>query len=136
MGALFADGALHHTHRGEYMEAMLDGVGGAAGVDLVVADHGFAGAAIEAGITTLSIADVNAGRSCRSPCPDKGGSGGYEGDRTASPAAIDSPGPPPAPAAPSPWLSGSTSSSTGAGCSGSSPPGVGSSIPRTTSPDE
>ncbi len=41
------------------MEAMLDEVGGAAGVDLAVADHGFAGAAVEAGITTLSIADVN-----------------------------------------------------------------------------
>ncbi len=27
--------------------------------DLVVADHGFAGAAIEAGVETLSIADVN-----------------------------------------------------------------------------
>jgi hypothetical protein len=27
--------------------------------DLVVADHGFAGAAIEAGVETISIADVN-----------------------------------------------------------------------------
>jgi hypothetical protein len=27
--------------------------------DLVVADHGFAGAAIDAGVETLSIADVN-----------------------------------------------------------------------------
>lgn len=59
VAALSADGALHHTHRAEYMEAMLDAVRGADAVDLVVADHGFAGAAIEAGITTLSIADVN-----------------------------------------------------------------------------
>ena len=59
VAALFYDGALQHTHRADYMEAMLDEVGGAAGVDLVVADHGFAGAAVEAGVTTLSIADVN-----------------------------------------------------------------------------
>ena len=60
VAALYHDAALQHTHRAEYMEAMLeqlDGRGGA--VDLVVADHGFAGAAIEAGIRTLSIADVN-----------------------------------------------------------------------------
>jgi len=59
VAALSYDGALHHTHRAHYMEAMLDDAGGAGGVDLVVADHGFAGAAIEAGIPTLSIADVN-----------------------------------------------------------------------------
>ncbi len=59
VAALSYDGALHHTHRPDYMEAMLDAVGGRDGVDLVLADHGFAGAAIEAGITTLSIADVN-----------------------------------------------------------------------------
>jgi hypothetical protein len=53
------DGGFHHTHRPHYMEAMLDELGGWAGVDLVVADHGFAGAAIEAGIPTLAIADVN-----------------------------------------------------------------------------
>jgi hypothetical protein len=29
------------------------------GIDLVIADHGFAGAAVEAGLPTLSIADVN-----------------------------------------------------------------------------
>jgi hypothetical protein len=49
----------HHTHRSRYMEAMLEVVGGRSGVDLVIADHGYAGAAIEAGIDTLSIADIN-----------------------------------------------------------------------------
>ncbi|MDQ6798698.1 MAG: phosphatase, partial [Actinomycetota bacterium] len=38
---------------------MLADSGGPDQVDLVVADHGFAGAAIEAGIPTLAIADVN-----------------------------------------------------------------------------
>lgn len=59
VAALSYEGGLHHTHRPDYMEAMLDAVGGRGGVDLVLADHGFAGAAIEAGIPTLSIADVN-----------------------------------------------------------------------------
>jgi hypothetical protein len=44
-----------HTHRPDAMQRMLD----ADRPDLVVADHGFAGAAIEAGVETLSIADVN-----------------------------------------------------------------------------
>jgi Phosphatase len=44
-----------HTHRPEAMERMLE----EAAPDLVFADHGFAGAAIEAGIDTVSIADVN-----------------------------------------------------------------------------
>jgi hypothetical protein len=44
-----------HSHRPEPMEVMLT----AERPDLVVADHGFAGAAIEAGVETLSIADVN-----------------------------------------------------------------------------
>ena len=44
-----------HTHWPDAMRRMLD----EARPDLVVADHGFAGAAIEAGIETLSIADVN-----------------------------------------------------------------------------
>ncbi|MDQ3897772.1 MAG: phosphatase [Actinomycetota bacterium] len=59
VAVLSYEGGQHHTHRSQYMEAMLDAVGGDAGVDLVVADHGYAGAAIEAGIPTLSIADVN-----------------------------------------------------------------------------
>lgn len=50
-------GKLLHTHRSRYMEAMLDAVDGA--VDLVVGDHGMAGAAVERGLRALSIADVN-----------------------------------------------------------------------------
>jgi histidinol phosphate phosphatase hisN-like protein len=44
-----------HTHAPGAMQAMLQ----EARPDLVFADHGFAGAAIEAGIDTVSIADVN-----------------------------------------------------------------------------
>ena len=44
-----------HTHSAEAMEVMLDD----ESPDLVFADHGFAGAAIERGVETLSIADVN-----------------------------------------------------------------------------
>ncbi len=59
VAALAYHGALHHTHRSDYMEVMLDAVGGRQGVDAVIGDHGFAGAAVEAGIPTLSIADAN-----------------------------------------------------------------------------
>jgi hypothetical protein len=44
-----------HTHSGDPMRRML----AEATPDLVFADHGFAGVAIEAGIETVSIADVN-----------------------------------------------------------------------------
>jgi hypothetical protein len=44
-----------HTHGAGSMQRILEH----ATPDLVVADHGFAGAAIEAGIDTVSIADVN-----------------------------------------------------------------------------
>jgi hypothetical protein len=44
-----------HTHSPEPMERILDEVT----PDLVFADHGFAGAAIEAGVDTVSIADIN-----------------------------------------------------------------------------
>ena len=44
-----------HTHRPDALERMLEDVT----PDLVVADHGFAGAAIQAGVETISIADVN-----------------------------------------------------------------------------
>jgi hypothetical protein len=44
-----------HTHRPDAMERMLAEVR----PDVVVGDHGFAGAAIGAGVETLSIADVN-----------------------------------------------------------------------------
>ena len=53
---MVADGERpRHTHRPEAMRRMLADVR----PDLVVADHGFAGAAIEAGVETLSVADVN-----------------------------------------------------------------------------
>jgi hypothetical protein len=54
--AMLSDGrAPRHTHKPDAMERML-----AEGrPDLVFADHGFAGAAIEAGVATISIADVN-----------------------------------------------------------------------------
>ena len=48
-------GSTRHTHQPVPMEWML----GEVDPDLVFADHGFAGAAIEAGIDTISIADVN-----------------------------------------------------------------------------
>jgi hypothetical protein len=44
-----------HTHSPEAMERMLADMT----PDLVFADHGFAGAAIEAGVDTVAIADVN-----------------------------------------------------------------------------
>lgn len=44
-----------HTHSPEAMRRMLAD----ERPDLVIADHGFAGAAIEAGVETLSFADVN-----------------------------------------------------------------------------
>jgi hypothetical protein len=44
-----------HTHSPEAMERMLDDTV----PDLVVADHGLAGAAIEAGVDTVGVADVN-----------------------------------------------------------------------------
>jgi hypothetical protein len=54
--ALLTDEAsARHTHSGDPMNRMLD----AARPDLVFADHGFAGAAIERGVETVSIADVN-----------------------------------------------------------------------------
>lgn len=54
--AVLSDGAgTLHTHRPEAMQRML----GEVRPDLVFADHGFAGAAIEAGVETVSIADVN-----------------------------------------------------------------------------
>ena len=54
--AMLTDGREpRHTHRPDAMERML----AAVRPDLVFADHGFAGAAIEAGVETISIADVN-----------------------------------------------------------------------------
>jgi hypothetical protein len=53
---MLTDGRVpRHTHRSDAMRRML-----AEGrPDLVLADHGFAGAAIEAGVETVSVADVN-----------------------------------------------------------------------------
>lgn len=59
VAALVVHGGLVHTHRSRFMEAMLEEAGGPAAVDAVIGDHGFAGAAVEAGINTVSIADVN-----------------------------------------------------------------------------
>jgi hypothetical protein len=53
----FADwGSLRHTHSAEPMEKMLDG---RPWPDIVLADHGFAGAAIERGIPAVAVMDVN-----------------------------------------------------------------------------
>ena len=54
--AVFTDRAsARHTHSPTSMQLMLE----KATPDLVFADHGFAGAAVESGVDTLSIADVN-----------------------------------------------------------------------------
>ncbi|MFP5220027.1 MAG: phosphatase [Actinomycetes bacterium] len=54
---LATGGELLHTHRPEPMTALLQAL--EAPPDLVVADHGWAGAAAEAGIDTLALADSN-----------------------------------------------------------------------------
>ncbi len=55
--AVLASGAnLYHTHDAHPMELVLDQAGE---VDLVVGDHGWAGAAAERGIDVIGIADVN-----------------------------------------------------------------------------
>ena len=54
---LATGGELLHTHRPEPMHALLAALDGPP--DLVVADHGWAGAAAEAGIDTLGMADCN-----------------------------------------------------------------------------
>lgn len=59
VACVFDGAALLHTHRSAFMERMLDSLGDAGRPDLVLADHGMAGAAIERGLATLSIADVN-----------------------------------------------------------------------------
>jgi hypothetical protein len=54
---VLADGArLLHTHEAWPMRALLET---AEPPDLVVADHGFAGAAVEYGIETVALNDVN-----------------------------------------------------------------------------
>jgi len=55
--AALSDGAsLFHTHDPEPMRDVLRQTGA---VDLVVADHGFAGAAIAAGVPTIVVMDTN-----------------------------------------------------------------------------
>jgi hypothetical protein len=55
--AVLASGAnLYHTHDAHPMELVLDQAGE---VDLVVGDHGWAGAAAERGIDVVGLADVN-----------------------------------------------------------------------------
>jgi hypothetical protein len=49
------EASARHTHSGDAMDRMLDDLT----PDLVFADHGFAGAAIERGVDAVSIADVN-----------------------------------------------------------------------------
>jgi hypothetical protein len=52
-----ADGAsLRHTHSAEAMEAVLEHE---PWPDIVLGDHGFAGAAIERGIPTIAVMDIN-----------------------------------------------------------------------------
>ena len=55
---LASGGELLHTHLPEPMQALLAALGHEP-PDLVVADHGWAGAAAEAGIDTLALADCN-----------------------------------------------------------------------------
>lgn len=60
VGCAWTGGDLVHSHRSRYMEAMLESLDGDGHwPDLVVGDHGMAGAAVECGIETLGIADVN-----------------------------------------------------------------------------
>ena len=54
---LASGGELLHTHEPEPMRALLAALDSPP--DLVVADHGWAGAAAEAGVDTLGMADCN-----------------------------------------------------------------------------
>ncbi len=56
IGTLGDGAGLFHTHSPGYMRDVLREVGA---VDLVVADHGFAGAAIAAGVPTVTVMDTN-----------------------------------------------------------------------------
>jgi hypothetical protein len=58
---LASRGELNHTHSGRPMVAMLDALrsSGQPWPDLVVADHGWAGAAGQAGVDTVGFADSN-----------------------------------------------------------------------------
>jgi hypothetical protein len=56
VGTLSDGASLFHTHSAEPMRDVLRQLGT---VDLVVADHGFAGAAVASGIPTVAITDTN-----------------------------------------------------------------------------
>jgi len=56
VGTLGDGASLFHTHDAEPMRDVL---GQAGPVDLVIADHGFAGAAISAGVPTVVVMDTN-----------------------------------------------------------------------------
>ncbi len=56
VGTLGNGASLFHTHSAEPMRDVLRELGA---VDLVVADHGFAGAAVASGIPTVAIMDTN-----------------------------------------------------------------------------
>lgn len=56
VGCLADWGSLKHTHSSAPMEALLEAE---PWPDLVLGDHGFAGAAIERGIPTVAIMDIN-----------------------------------------------------------------------------
>lgn len=56
VGMLADWGQLMHTHSSEAMEALLEAE---PHPDFVIGDHGFAGAAIERGIPTLAVMDIN-----------------------------------------------------------------------------
>ena len=56
VGVLGNRASLFHTHSPDPMRDILDAAGA---VDLVVADHGFAGAAVAAGVPTVAIMDTN-----------------------------------------------------------------------------
>ena len=61
VAVLSSGGGLHHTHSAEPMRGLLAALAesGEAPPDLVLADHGWAGAAGQAGITTVGFADCN-----------------------------------------------------------------------------
>lgn len=56
VGILTRGGGILHTHSPSAMEQIL---GSAQRIDLVIGDHGFAGAAVQAGIPTVGVMDTN-----------------------------------------------------------------------------
>jgi Phosphatase len=56
VATLSSTSKLYHTHDAHPMELVLDQAGE---IDLVIGDHGFAGAAAERGIDVVAVADIN-----------------------------------------------------------------------------